>query len=391
METLERTESETFDVVVVGAGAAGIGVSVALRHAGIENFVVLERHTIGASFSMWPKETRLITPSFPTNSVGMLDLNAVALGVSPAHSLRVEHPTGREFAAHLAEVARVYKVPVREEVEVKDVNPDFLGSGDDGPAETVFTVETVSPSGAQTLRAKNVIWAAGEFQFPRENPFDGAQLCRHTASLSSYAELEGDNFVIIGGYESGVDAAFYLAARGKKVRILDKASPWEETTSDPSVALSTFSIQRMRHPLFKKNVELCSYTEIETVKQTQEGFDVIARDGQIFETKVPPLLAAGFDWSRQLVADLFELRDDGFPKLTAQDGSTVVPGLFICGPAVRQDNHVFCFLYKYRQRFAVVAKEIASTLGLPADYLETYRTWGMYLDDLSCCGDECLC
>jgi hypothetical protein len=52
---------------------------------------------------------------------------------------------------------------------------------------------------------------------------------------------------------------------------------------------------------------------------------------------------------------------------------------------------MFCFIYKYRQRFAVVAKSIATSLGLPADGLEMYRQWGMYLDDLSCCGQECVC
>ena len=35
-------EPKVFDVIVVGAGAAGIGVSVALQDAGIENFMILE-------------------------------------------------------------------------------------------------------------------------------------------------------------------------------------------------------------------------------------------------------------------------------------------------------------------------------------------------------------
>ena len=93
--------------------------------------------------------------------------------------------------------------------------------------------------------------------------------------------------------------------------------------------------------------------------------------------------------SHRLVADLFEDRADGFPLLNERDESTVVPGLFLCGPAVRHQNHVFCFIYKYRQRFAVVAKAIADSMGLPAEELESYRQWGMYLDDLSCCGEEC--
>ena len=84
----ESDNRRVFDVIVVGAGAAGIGVSVTLRHAGIEDFLVIDRHTVGASFSRWPAETRFITPSFPSNSIGMLDLNSVAIGLSPAHSLQ---------------------------------------------------------------------------------------------------------------------------------------------------------------------------------------------------------------------------------------------------------------------------------------------------------------
>ena len=102
------------DVVVVGGGAAGVGVAVALKDAGVEDFVVLERHHIvGSSFLLWPAETRFITPSFPTNSIGMLDLNAVALGTSPAFILGVEHPTGEEYAVHLNAVAQFYELPIR--------------------------------------------------------------------------------------------------------------------------------------------------------------------------------------------------------------------------------------------------------------------------------------
>ncbi|MCG8584815.1 MAG: NAD(P)-binding domain-containing protein, partial [Pirellulales bacterium] len=109
---------KTYDAVVVGGGAAGVGVAVALRHAGIENFVVLERDTVGASFASWPAETRFITPSFPTNSIGMLDLNSIAIGVSPAFSLEVEHPTAREYALHLRAVAKFFELPIQENTDV---------------------------------------------------------------------------------------------------------------------------------------------------------------------------------------------------------------------------------------------------------------------------------
>ncbi|MEM6470512.1 MAG: NAD(P)/FAD-dependent oxidoreductase [Planctomycetota bacterium] len=366
---------KTYDVVVIGGGAAGVGVSVALQHAGIENFVLLDRSTVGASFASWPAETRFITPSFPTNSIGMLDLNSIAIGVSPAFSLEVEHPTGQEYASHLRGVAQFFEVPVRENTDVIRVTK----VGDD------FRIDTAD----ETIRAAHVIWAAGEFQYPRVDGFEGSELCRHTATVTSYEELEGDDFVIIGGYESGVDAAYHLSFHGKKVRLFDSGCPWKDESSDPSVALSTYSLERMRESWFTEGVELFPQTPIEAVKKTDEGYAVKALDGRWFQTPVPPLLAGGFVGSCKMVADLFEQREDGFPLLNENDESTIAPGMFLCGPAVRHDNHVFCFIYKYRQRFAVVAKAIATSLGLPAEQLEAYRKWGMYLDDLSCCGEEC--
>ena len=367
--------AHVYEVIVVGGGAAGLGVAISLRHAGIENFVVLEGNTVGASFAMWPEETRFITPSFATNSIGMLDLNSIAIGLSPAFSIGVEHPTGQQYAAHLRGVAEFFELPVQDRTRVLRVTH----VGDD------FRVDTDE----DTLRTKHVIWAAGEFQYPRHGGFEGIELCRHTATIPSYKQLDGDEFIIIGGYESGVDAAYHLASREKKVRLFDKECPWEEATSDPSVALSTYSQERMRGERFGQYVKLFPQTPIQSVVQVGEDYEVTTQAGQIFRTTTAPLLASGFEGSHKLVADLFEKREDGFPLLDENDQSTIVPGLFLCGPAVRHGNHVFCFIYKYRQRFAVVAKAIANSLGLPAEELEKYRQWGMYLDDLSCCGEEC--
>lgn len=373
MNNIEK--DNIYDVVVVGGGAAGVGVAIVLKHAGIENFLVLERQSVGASFASWPAETRFITPSFPTNSIGMLDLNSIAIGVSPAFSLEVEHPTGSEYAAHLQGIAHYFELPIKENTDVKHITK----VGD------VFQIETAN----ETVSARHVIWAAGEFQYPRIHGFPGSELCRHTSTIASYEKLEGDDFIVIGGYESGVDAAYHLASNDKKVRLFDKSCPWKDESSDPSISLSTYSLERIREEWVDEFLELVPDTTITSVSCEEGIYTVTTEEGHQFQTKFPPLLAGGFEGSHKLVADLFEQRDDGYPLLNEQDESTIVSGMFLCGPAVRHDNHVFCFIYKYRQRFAVVAKAIATSLGLGAEELEVYRQWGMYLDDLSCCGEDC--
>ena len=136
-----------YDVIVVGGGAAGVGVAIALKDAGIENFIVLERHTVGSSFALWPAETRFITPSFTTNSMGMLDLNSVTIGTSPAYSMMVEHPTGEHYAAHLNQVAKLFELPIREMTNVLRVTK----------IDDEFVIDTED----EILRTKNLVWAGG--------------------------------------------------------------------------------------------------------------------------------------------------------------------------------------------------------------------------------------
>ena len=376
-ESNPKVDSETYDVIIVGAGAAGIGVGIAIAHAGIENFLIVDRDTVGSSFSSWPEETRFITPSFPSNSIGMLDLNSIAIGISPEFSMKVEHPTGKEYAEHLQDIAEYFELPILENTNVDSIEK----------TDGLFHLNI----GDSNLLAKNVIWAAGEYQYPLLDGFEGVELCRHTATVSRYADLEGDNFLIIGGYESGIDAAYHLANNGKKVVLFDINSPWDEESSDPSITLSTFSFERMRNSNFENNVRLNSQTPVKSVKIVDGTYEVRTQDGQVFSSNSKPLFAGGFDGSHQFVSHLFDEREDAFPLLNDSDESTIVPGMYLCGPSVRHDGHIFCFIFKYRQRFAIVAQAIASSLDIDTDeFVEAYRGWGMYLDDLSCCGQECL-
>ena len=54
---------------------------------------------------------------------------------------------------------------------------------------------------------------------------------------------------------------------------------------------------------------------------------------------------------------------EGAPLLNKLDESTTTPGLFLVGPAVRHGDLSFCFVYKFRQRFGIVADAIAKGLG----------------------------
>lgn len=397
-----------YDVVIVGAGAAGVGIAHVLKTLGIKRFTILERHDVGASFFRWPREMRFISPSFTGNAFGLLDLNAVTVDTSPAYTLESEHPSGRQFAEYLRLIVRTYKLPVKTGMDVLSVRAGDDGSEKLASGETAgFVIETRD----RAIRARFVIWAAGEFQYPQRNGFDGSDLCVHNATITSWRaaaegslglpleevrsdksidEKAGKHFIVIGGSESGIDAAINLSRHDRTVTVLDSGMPWESTGSDPSKSLAPYTVERLDRALKNNRIELIGKTQVKSVMR-KGGLYLVRAKGKTWTSGNPPILATGFAGSLRLIEPLFEWLDNGYVKLTGNDESTRVPGLFVTGPMVQHENAVFCFIYKFRQRFAVVANVVAQRLGVDTEPLELYRTKQMFLDDLSCCEEECAC
>ncbi len=370
---------ETLDVVIVGAGAAGIGCAVVLNDLGIKNYRILERHQVGASFSRWPTEMCFITPSFPSHGFGLLDLNAIASKTSPAVMMQREHLTGQEYANYLQAVAQYFQLPIQTNIDVKSIKnlPNYQG----------FVLTTSEGK----IYSRFVIWAAGEFQYPNLNPFPGATLCVHNSRVSSWQKLKGNEFYIIGGYESGIDAAINLSLLGKRVHVIDRSSRWLSIDADPSISLSPYTLQRLQFVHKTGSVELINDVTVEEVKRKRvKGSYAIRSEYYEWVSPTAPILATGFTGSLPLIADLFDWTE-GYAQLTQEDESTISEGLFLVGSQVRHDNLIFCFIYKFRQRFAVVAQAIAQRLGIDTYPLEIYRQEGLFLEDLSCCDNDCLC
>ena len=433
------------DVLIVGAGAAGIGCALMLTKTfGLENSRVLlvERGASpGETFRRWPEEMRFISPSFNQQGwTDSFDLNAIAHGTSPAYSLHSEHPSGIEYAKYLEAIATTNELEILTGTEVNSI--EVVGSKDDFE----FKIDVSSCADPESdnkatssLTARYVIWAAGEFQYPRnakssdEGGLVGAEHCLHNSQVRSWAKLPGDEFIVIGGYESGVDATVNLAKAGKKCRVLASTPCWSVKTEDPSAELAPYTAGRLRDvmtPVFSPKPELFAPLRVVKVEPSKKGgFDVTAewlpkeaepphaplrdlsnvveaesagKEGTtlVLHTPNAPILCTGFAGSVATAAsNLFAFADEtharkgclgNAPLLTEDDESTKTPGLFLAGPTVQHDKLSFCFVYKFRQRFAVVANAICEGLGLDTKAaVAECRSVNMYLDDFARCEDTC--
>ncbi|ODN66157.1 NAD(P)/FAD-dependent oxidoreductase [Methylophaga muralis] len=368
------------DVLIVGAGPAGIGMALALQKIPDLKFGLVERGRIGESFRRWPLETRFITPSFYSNPFGLADLNAVNEHSSPAHFAAMEHLSGELYADYLNMLVQVHKLPVVTGCKVLEVNTT---------AAKEFVLETEQGP----LSARYVIWATGEYQFPDLQAFTGADYCVHYAQVATWKDFTAPRYTVIGGYESGVDATVNLIKQGRQVRLLVRKASWDRQSDDPSVALSPYSRERLAQAMQSGQLEVIFGVDVTKVSQQDDGsFLIEAADDRNWQEQHQPILATGFvnGGGAQQIARLWEWDEAGKIMLTEADESTLTPGLFLVGPQVRQEDRIYCFIYKFRQRFAMIAQNLALCMALDSSQLDPEPgVWGPFGNSECCEGCEC--
>ncbi len=370
-------------MLIVGAGPSGIGVATALKQAGVTDMQIIDAREIGASFLNWPRQMSLLTPSFHSNSFGLTDLNAIDPETSPADYLRTQHPKGDQYAKYLKAVATYHELPVRTGVRVSALEKE----GD----------QFIATTNQGDFFADIVVWATGQFFSPRDQAFPGAELALHSSKVNDWKELEGDEFTVIGGYESGLDAALNLVDLGKTVCLHSRGEPWTSDDPDPSRSISPRTLDRLREilqsPEKSKKLELFKNSDICSIEESQGWWTLLDQDEIPSVSYTRPILANGFHSGLGLVESLFLHDENNLPVFSEEaDESTSTPGLFYSGPALVHRNSLFCFIYKFRARFGVVAREIANRLGKPEvdDKLMSYLKAGFMNTDLDCC-TNCEC
>jgi cation diffusion facilitator CzcD-associated flavoprotein CzcO len=200
------------DVVVIGAGQAGLSTAWALARQGFEpdsGFVVLdgEQRPGGAWQHRWPSLT--VGTTHRVHELPGLPFEPDAEEVRAADAV----------PAYFAEYERLFALPVHRPVHVTAVRR--AGDGR-------FLVR--SNSGAWTARA--VVNATGTWtrpfvpRYPGQETFTGRQL--HTVDYRSAAEFAGQHVVVVGGGASAVQLLGEVSAITSTTWVTRRPPVWRE-------------------------------------------------------------------------------------------------------------------------------------------------------------------
>ena len=181
---------ERFDVIVIGAGQAGLSVGYHLAHTGV-NFVILDAHRrVGDSWRKRWDSLRLFTPARFDGLDGMPF-------PAPPHYF----PTKDEMADYLEGYARRFELPVRNGVHVEKL----WRAGD----------RYVVRAGDLELEADHVVVAMANFQGRRVPAFadelDSGTLQVHSSEYKNPSQLAPGDVLIVGAGNSGSEIALELA------------------------------------------------------------------------------------------------------------------------------------------------------------------------------------
>ncbi|GAA3422098.1 FAD-dependent oxidoreductase [Streptosporangium vulgare] len=184
-------DATNIDVVVIGAGQAGLSSAYFLRRAGLD-FTVLDRSPRpgGAWQFRWPSLTLGATHH-------VHDLPGLPMGAADT-----TRPSAEVVSEYFAAYERAFELPVRRPVEVRAVREG---------AEGRLLVET----GAGDWSARALVNATGTWdrpfwpRYPGQETFRGRQL--HTADYVGREEFAGMRVVVVGAGASGIQLLMEIA------------------------------------------------------------------------------------------------------------------------------------------------------------------------------------
>ena len=190
-EATRENLPEVYDVVIVGAGPAGISASLRAIERRLR-YITLERETLGGSVSKYPRQKLVMTSPIEFPLSGSLK----KMQLSKENLLRFWQTICARDDFH-----------VRENEAVESIHKE---------ADGIFRISTAQDS----YRSRAVVLAMGRSGTPRKLSVKGEDLPKVMYRLIEADHYRNQNILVVGGGDSAVEAAMGLALqKGNQVTI----------------------------------------------------------------------------------------------------------------------------------------------------------------------------
>jgi len=242
--------NEPLDLLIIGAGPAGLSAAQAAAQAGL-SYLVLEKGTIADTIRKYPVgRTLFSTPN---------ELEMLAGALNPCR----EKPTREELLSHYIQFVLSNDLNINTDEEVLDIE-NLENKG--------FLVHT----NRNQYRAARILFAIGAMAHPRRLNIPGEDLPKvHHLFVEPYAYIR-KAAMVVGGGNSAAEAALFLSEEGARTTLVIWREDWENR--DPKAGAMKHWVRdplenevaagRLRVVLYK---EVLSISEHDVTLTTEGG------------------------------------------------------------------------------------------------------------------------
>lgn len=299
--------TEPLDLVIIGAGPAGLSAAQAAAQQGL-SYLVLEKGTIADTIRQYPVgRTLFSTPN---------ELEMYEGALKPCR----EKPSREELLSHYIHFVLDNELKINTQEEVVDI--------EDLPNDA-FLIHT----NQSQYQARRILFAIGAMAHPRRLNIPGEDLPKvHHLFVEPYAYIRKDALVV-GGGNSAAEAALFLAEEGARTTLAIWREDWENR--DPKAGAMKHWVRtpldqeiaagRLRVVLYK---DVVSINEREVWLTTEDGETLTIPNDVVF-------VLIGSDADLTLLKRLGVRTEPGklteIPVYNPESFETSVRGIYVAG------------------------------------------------------------
>ncbi len=302
----DKPSARVFDLLIIGAGPAGISAAYEAKKAGLD-YVVIEKGLIGNTIYNYPVGLTV----FSTTNELEFELG----DLKPAR----EKPTREELLSYYVRFVLDNELDVRTEERVNSVEA----------LEGIFRVTTDK----REYETKNVLFAIGAMDYSRTLDVPGEGLPKVYDHFRETYPWVKKHALIVGGGNSAGEAALFLAQEGAETTLAIFRGDWENT--DPKQGCIKYWVkQPLEEELKEHCLKLFFLGKVIEIRDGEVELENEAGERVIIENDVVFVLI-GAD------ADLSLLRNIGVQTVPGKYGEvpvynpetyeTNVKGIYVAG------------------------------------------------------------
>ena len=242
--------TESFDVVVVGAGPTGLACGIELRQRGLKTVLVEKGCVVNSIYH------------YPNNMTFFTTPELLEIGNIPMTSLN-DKPTRTEALKYYRRVADHYQLEVRQYERVDRI------AGGDG-AFQVFTTDRLGCS--HVYDARKIVLATGYYDVPNMLDVPGEELDKVLHYYKEAHPYYNHDVAVIGAKNSAAIAALELLWTGARVTLIHRG---------PGISDSVKYWIKPNIENRIKNGEIRAYFNSRVVEIRQDSIRVATPDGEV--------------------------------------------------------------------------------------------------------------